>query len=57
MQHVEEMVRSKGNSLRKTVESKTQRILELNSVKKCSKELQEKYVFIPADQASDHCGL
>ena len=36
--------RSKVNSLRKAVESKRQRILELNSVKECLNELQEKYV-------------
>ena len=48
------MIRSKVNSLRKTVESKRHGILELNSVKKCLKELQEKYVFIPADKAADN---
>ena len=43
------MVRSRVNSLRKTVESKRQGILELNSVKECLKELLEKYVFVPAN--------
>ena len=52
------MVRSKVNSLRKKVESKRQGILELNSVKECLKKLQEKYVFVPADEADeDHYGL
>ena len=54
VQHVKQMVRSKVNSLRKTVESKKYRILELNSVKECSKELQEKYVFVPADKAATY---
>ena len=48
------MVRSKVNSLTKTVESKKQGILELNSVKECLKELQEKYVFAPADKAANN---
>ena len=48
------MVRSKVNSLRKTIESKGHGILELNSVKECLKELQEKYVFVPADKASNN---
>ena len=34
-QYVKQMVRSKVNSLKKTVESKRQGILELNSVKEC----------------------
>ena len=54
VQHVKQMVRSKVNSLRKTVEFKRQGILELNSVKECSKELQEKYVFVPADKAANN---
>ena len=37
------MVRFNVNSLRKTVESKRQGILELNLVKECLKQLQEKY--------------
>ena len=48
------MVRSKVNSLRKIVKYKRQGILELNSVKKCLKELQEKYVFVPADKAANN---
>ena len=48
------MVRSKVNGLRKTVESKRQEILELNSVKECLKELQGKYVFVPADKAANN---
>ena len=52
------MVRSKVNSLRKKVESKRQGIQELNSAKECLKKLQEKYVFLPADEADeDHYGL
>ena len=54
VQHVKKMVRCKANNLRKTVESKRQEILELNSVKECSKELQEKYVFVPADKAANN---
>ena len=54
VQHVKQTVRSKVNSFRKTVESKRQGILELNSVKECSKELQEKYVFVPADKAANN---
>ena len=54
VQHVEQMVRSEVNSLRKTVESKSQGILELNSVKECLKELQEKYMFVPADKAANN---
>ena len=45
---------SKVNSLRKITESKRQGILELNSVKKCSKELQEKYVFVPAEKETNN---
>ena len=52
VQHVKQMVRSKVNSVRKTVESKRQEILECNSVKECFKKLQEKYVFLPADKAA-----
>ena len=48
------IVRSKVNSLRKTVESERQGILELNNVKECLKELQGKYVFVPADKAANH---
>ena len=48
------MVRSKVNSLRKTVEFKRHGILELISVKECLKELQEKYVFLPADKAANN---
>ena len=48
------MVRSKVNSLRKTVEFKRHGILELNSVKECLKELQEKYMFVPADKAANN---
>ena len=48
------MVRSKVNSLRKTVESKRHGILELNSVKECLKELQEKYLFVPAGKAANN---
>ena len=48
------MVRSKVNSLRKTVESKKQGIQELNLVKECLKELQDKYVFVPADKAANN---
>ena len=44
IQHVKQMVRSKVNGLRKTVESKRQGILELNSVKHCLKELRKRYV-------------
>ena len=51
--HVKQMVGFKVNSLRKTVESKRHGILELNSVKECLKELQEKYVFVPADKAAN----
>ena len=54
VQHVKQMVRSKVNSLRKTVEPKTHGILELNSVQDCLKELQEKYVFVPADKAANN---
>ena len=36
------------------MESKRQGILELNSVKECAKELQEKYVLVPADEAADN---
>ena len=36
------------------VESKRHGILELNLVKECLKELQEKYVFVPADNAADN---
>ena len=39
VQHVKQMVRPKVNSLRKTVESQRQGILELNSVNECLKEL------------------
>ena len=54
VQHVKQMVRSKVNSPRKkTVESKRHGNLELNSVKECLKELQEKYVFVPADKAAN----
>ena len=48
------MVRSEVKSLRKTVQSKRQGILELNSVKECLKELQEKYVFVPSDKAANN---
>ena len=34
-------------------QSKRQGILELNSVKECLQELQEKYVFVPADKAAN----
>ena len=51
---MKQIVRSKVNSLRKTVESKRQGILELSSVKQCLKELQEKYVFVPADKAGNN---
>ena len=54
VQHVKQMVRSKVDSLRKTVESKRQGIPELDSVKECLKELQEKYVFVEADKAADN---
>ena len=50
----ETMVRSKVNSLRKTIESKRQDILELNSVKECLNEFQEKYVLVPADKAANN---
>ena len=50
VQHVKQMVRCKVNSLRKTIESKRQGILEMNLMKECLKELQEKYVFVPADK-------
>ena len=36
------------------MESKRQGILELNSVKECAKELQEKYVLVPADEEADN---
>ena len=49
----ETMVRSNVISFRKTVESKKQGILELNSVKERLKAFQEKCVFVPADKASD----
>ena len=51
---MKQIVRSKVNSLRKTVESKRQGILELNLVKQCLKELQEKYVFVPADETANN---
>ena len=51
---MKQMVRSKVNSLRKTVESKRHGILELNLVKECLKEFQEKYVFVPADKAANN---
>ena len=54
VKHVKQMVRSRANSLRKTVESKRQGILELNSVKVRLKELQEKYVFVPVDKAANN---
>ena len=47
------MVRSKVSSLRKTVKSKRQGILELNPGKECLKELEEKYVFVPAGKIAD----
>ena len=50
VQHVKQMVTSKVNSLRETVESQRHGILDLNSVKECLKELQEKYPFVPADK-------
>ena len=53
VQHVKQVVRSKVNSLRKTVEPKRQRIVELNYVTECSKELQQKFVFVPANKAAD----
>ena len=48
------MVRSKVNSLRKTVKSKRQGILEPNSVRESLKELKEKCVFIQADKAANN---
>ena len=51
---MKQIVLSGVNSLRKTVESKRQGILELNSVKESLKELQEKYVFVPADKAANN---
>ena len=51
VQHVKQMVRYKANNLRRTVESKRQGILDMNSLKECLKELQKKYVFVPADKA------
>ena len=51
------MVRSKVNSRiqkEKAVESKRQGILELNSVKECCNELQEKYIFVPADKTANN---
>ena len=51
---MKQVVRSEVNSLRKTVESKRQGILELNLVKECLKEFQEKYVFVLADKAANN---
>ena len=50
---MKQMVRSQVNCLRKTVESKRQGILELNSLKECLEELQGKCVFVPVDKAAD----
>ena len=43
----------KVNSLRKTFKFKRQGILKLYSVKECLKELQEKYLFVPAYKAAN----
>ena len=45
------MVRSKVNSLRKTVESKRQGILELNSVKECFERTPREICIISEDKA------
>ena len=47
------MARFKVSSLRKTFKFKRQGILKLYSVKECLKELQEKYVFVPAYKAAN----
>ena len=51
---MKQMVRSKVNNLRKTVEFKGLEILELNSVKECLKELQGKYVFLPSNKVANN---
>ena len=48
------MVRSKVKGLRKTVKSKRQGILKLNSVKEYLKELQANHVFVPAGKAANN---
>ena len=51
---MKQMDLSKVDSLRNTIEFKRHGILELNTVKKCSKEFQKKYVFVPASKATNN---